>query len=357
MVALAFSHLDIASRLTELSIALPHGEAEKLRRRLNLRDAQRLAAMWEVVFLHALQWVSPFDYEAPLQNGRTPDFALRCEVNGVGYSLVGDVTTISDDGLHDANPVKLFLTEFNRLCVKHGLDPNHFRIDFGQRQSGKFPNTRVVVALPERSDVAPLMRGSVEPYLRQLARAHTPEKTLRVSEAGVDLTLTHVQGQWSQSSGGPSYETPYSLHKNPIAPKLEGKADQMKGAPSEALRLVVVCDGGCKALKRASIGPVSVADIVGHFLRNTDHVDFVLLLSIENREPFRMHSDWVTRPTLLTAPRTLRTPRRTDASHDVVFDLLDKACRQLPKPIINMESVRNIISPGPNGKYSAGIDF
>ena len=341
----------------ELTEALPTGEVAKLRRRLNIPDAQRLAAMWEVIFLHALHKVSPFDYEKELSTGSKPDFALRRVVDGVDYSLVGEITTVSDDGLHDCNPEQLFLTEFGRLCIKHGLDSNHFRIAFGGRQSGDFPNGRVVVALPKRSQIAALMRDRVEPFLSQLARVPAPETVVSVVETEVEFTLTHMPGQWAQSIGVPSYQTPYSLHKNAIAPSLAKKADQLRGAPVDTLRLVVVCDGACMALKRFSIGPISAADIVGHFLRSTKNIDFVLLLSVENRERFQMHSDWVIRPILRTAPRSIETPRRTDAAHDVVFALLDKVCIQLAKPIINMESVRDIISPGPSGKYSVGVKF
>lgn len=72
--------------------------------RLNRRGLDRLAAMWEVVFLQALSEVVKVRHEAALPDGRPPDFAFEFDHGGTQLPVVGDIACVSDSGLDERNP-------------------------------------------------------------------------------------------------------------------------------------------------------------------------------------------------------------------------------------------------------------
>lgn len=59
-----------------------------------------MAAMWEVVILHALSLQSAVATEEPLASGRRPD--VRFDDGRIGFTA--DITCVSDEGLDEANP-------------------------------------------------------------------------------------------------------------------------------------------------------------------------------------------------------------------------------------------------------------
>src|SRR3546814_5052610 len=72
-----FSRRAIQDRLDLLQDVLSYEQHAKLVDRLNLPGRDRLAAMWETVFLQALSQVVAIRHEVELPNGRRPDFEFE----------------------------------------------------------------------------------------------------------------------------------------------------------------------------------------------------------------------------------------------------------------------------------------
>lgn len=78
---------------------------------------------------HSLSRVGTVFHEVPLPGGRKPDISFTYPgENTVGF--IADVTAISDEGLHNANPVQDLSQELVRLAHRVGLIQITFAMTF-----------------------------------------------------------------------------------------------------------------------------------------------------------------------------------------------------------------------------------
>src|SRR5580698_5128543 len=102
-------------RLSELRDVLDGEAVDKLAKRLNRADKDRVAAMWEEVVLHGLSKCGRLQNEVALTSLRRPDILFE---QGA-LRLTADVTAVSDEGLDKDNPYhelsQLIETAKNRL--------------------------------------------------------------------------------------------------------------------------------------------------------------------------------------------------------------------------------------------------
>src|SRR6516165_6123352 len=99
-----FARRAMQRRLNELRGLLGDAAVDSLVARLNQPDNHRLAAVWEVVVLHALSKHGTLGHEVPLPSGRRPDVQFTAS----GLSFIADITATSDEGLHEKNPYREF---------------------------------------------------------------------------------------------------------------------------------------------------------------------------------------------------------------------------------------------------------
>src|ERR1700730_8574969 len=108
-----FSRRAIQERLHALHTVLDPDQGDGLAVRLNTPGGDRLAAMWEVIFLYAFSQVGNLKVEQVLANGKKPDVAFtfpdECSVG-----LVADITAVSDEGLDKENPIQQLSAEIAR---------------------------------------------------------------------------------------------------------------------------------------------------------------------------------------------------------------------------------------------------
>jgi hypothetical protein len=207
---MVFSRRALQERLDALESILTADHHATLIGRLEQPGRDRLAAMWETVLLPALHMVAPFRHESPLADGSRPDFAMRHECNGIAVEIVGDITSVSDRGLHASNPVGLFWSEVVRLSRKYHLDPNHFRYHIESRQEGNFGESRVVLLLPARKDLSTMIKQHIEPFIRGLARETSSKSSFPYTAPGVAFSLFYDKAQRFGGGGHAVYNTPYS---------------------------------------------------------------------------------------------------------------------------------------------------
>lgn len=340
MTTFVFSRRAIQTKLDLLEQILSVEQHSNLIKRLNRPGRERLGAMWEAVFLAALSEVVPIAHEQALADGRQPDFRFAFEHGGRQLTVVGDIGGVSDAGLDMQNPVRDLGDQVTRLARKYQLDPNHFRYDINGEQVGAFPKTRMKLLLPSGSEFQTLVNAVLEPFIQELAQAPPPTADFSHKAPGVDVRIRYDQSQWGAGGGYPSYDVATSLTENPIFRALRAKADQLRAAETDAIRLVILCDADCAAMRHAPLGmgsSFSSRQIATDFLRQTSAVDLVLLVTVEKRNPystglrdFQMRYD-------LTAASPMQS-RSQRINNEVIADLqalLEKAIRTLPKPMID----------------------
>lgn len=333
-----FSRRAIQDKLDLLEDVLSPEQHAKLVDRLNRTGRERLAAMWETVFLQALSQVAAIRHEVALPSGRQPDFGFEFDHENTRLAVVGDIASVSDIGLDKQNPFRELGDEVSRLARKYQLDPNHFRYDVAGEQLGKWPKLRMKLLLPTGEAFTKLIKNIVEPFVRELAQSPRAIAEFKHEAPGVRLSLRYDQSQWSSGGGHPCYDVAMSLTENPIYRALRAKADQLRAAPDDAIRIIILCDGDCATMRKSVFAGTgsnfSARQIATEFLRKTSAVDLVLLATIEKRNPYELRlRDYVMSYDLTAAPPHARSLRVTNDIIEAVRLLLNRSIREIPTPM------------------------
>jgi hypothetical protein len=341
--------------LNELAKTLDNESLQKLADRLNRPYDGRLPAMWELVFLRGLAAAGPLRHETAQSNGRRPDFELSLSSGTHSLTVIGDICTVSDSGLDDKNPVELLSTEITRLAKKFGLNPNHFRYDVHGSRAGAYKTGRMALALPAKPQLQAIIKQRVEPFIGNLVQEPRASAAFEYNDGETVFTVGYDQAQRYAGGGHLSYDVAVSLTNNPIFKALKAKAAQLRGAPEDAIRLIILCDGDCGTMrsKHTSSMSFSARAIAEDFLRQNRSVDLVLLVSVTSSG-----YDWSSRGELLmhyelVAARSGPRPARlSNAAFETVRAALECAVATLPQPVLEpINAARRCLENG----YGLGL--
>jgi len=240
--------------------------------------------MWEVVVLKSLSTLGTLRHEVELSSGRRPDFELQSIVGNSATLIVGDVATVSDAGLDDRNPVGTLRNEITRLARKHRLEANHFqyRIE-GGRTGVAGRSSRVQLSLPQKQELREIIRVDVEPFIRDISQQSKNVASYVHNVGDVKFTIQYDNARRYMMGGHPSYTVALSLSNNPLANALAAKIKQLRRAPQSAIRVVVLCDGGCDIMTSDAHTPETFdrREIVRDVLRQSSVLDLVVLVSVK----------------------------------------------------------------------------
>lgn len=267
-----FSRRYIQECLDRLSGSLTKTQINNLVARLNKKSDDRLSAMWEAVMLDVFSGFPKFRHEEPLTDGRKPDF--QCELPKSGALIVGDITSVSDKGYHEENPVDFFLRELERVAKKHGSDLSQFHVQVDGLEEGSYDRRKVKLLLPEGNRRAEFFKNELEPYIKERLRTKDYGHKQLFQSEGSSIEIEFAPKSNLASWGHPSYTTVLNIDRNPIWNRLKDKAEQLKNAPEGAVRLVLLCDGGSEAMRTGS------EEIVCEYLRRHSSIDLVLMFTI-----------------------------------------------------------------------------
>ncbi len=338
MTTFVFSRRAIQGRLDLLEHVLSPEQHAVLVNRLNRPGRDRLAAMWEAVFLQALSRVAAIHHEVALPSGRKPDFGFEFDHGDARLEVVGDIACVSDIGLDKKNPNRGLGEEVSRLARKYRLDPNHFRYYVAGEQVGKWPKLQMKLLLPTGEVFAKLVKEVVEPFIRSLAQSPRATADFNHETPCARFSLRYDQSQWASGGGHPCYDVAMSLTENPIYRALQPKADQLRAAPQNAIRIIILCDGDCAAMRKSIFAGTgcnfSARQIAEEFLRKTSAVDLVLLATVELRHPQNLRlRDYVMSYNLTAAPPRDHSSRVDGDIIEAVRVLLERSVREIPRPM------------------------
>jgi hypothetical protein len=337
MTQLVFSRRALQQRLVDLESVLSESAHADIIKRLERPGESRLPAMWEVAWLHALSAVTSIGHEVPLPDGSRPDFSLLLDEDAHHVAVVGDITSVSDKGLHAENPVEAFFDAIVAIARKHKVNPDHLQYRIGDRQEGEYPDRRTVLMLPPRRELPAFLKQQVTPWIRQLAKTR-PEQDFRhfLSES-VQVSLGYNTRQEAAHGSHAVYNIPLSPRRNPLYTALSKKSRQLSGAPTDALRVLILCDAGCNALSQTPWASTSLSadQVIQKFLRTSRVLDAVLTVTTEPVERYALHDNrqrlkatWVAR----TTPRFEGAPRALAAMRQLLGNAIGKLPRAMLDP-------------------------
>ncbi len=275
-----FARRALQHRLDELSHVLDKNATTKLASRLNKPGKDRLAAMWEVVTLHALSKLGVLRHEDPLESGRQPDITF----NNGSIFMTADITTVSDEGLHEKNPVRELSELIEKEKTRLGLPIGGLQIKVESKMQRYSRGRKTILRLPEKRRLREFVLDHIIPQLRsQLeAGAQNPSLTIEDESTAIHVSVDPNSSPFS-STAYAAYDIPTIPDRNPLYNALHSKAGQLKGAPG--IVGIIVGDGDSKALAERMSGSDGLTGrtIAEEFLRQHSSVHFVLLISVREK--------------------------------------------------------------------------
>lgn len=339
MTNFVFSRRAIQACINGLARTLDHSQLASLVERLNAKDASRLDAMWEAVFLHGLSQACDLLHERTLPNGRRPDIDWKINKReGDSLSIIADITTVSDEGLEDQNPIKFLSTEIIRLASKLGLPPGSFWSNVRGKTIGQPQKSKIRLMLPEKAAINSFIKNHLEPWFYSVKNNKKEKSIFNCTEENLNLSIIY-DPNWKNGGGSyTSYTVATSKSANPLFNALKGKVKQLNGAPSNAIRAIFVCDGGCELIRQ---GPSAKShytftsrEVAEDFLRQNTSIDFVLLTTVkEHHHPFGFSRTYQMSYELVCAAPNFRSKRVTTHSIDLLEQALNIAFTNTPQPL------------------------
>jgi len=248
--------------LDKLASNLPPERVRKLEGNLAPQTDQTRGAEWEVAIGYALAETGGLE-DFGNENPGHPDFIWTPQEQPV----IVEVTSVSDSGLHDHNPVDKFLEELHRISKKLGVSRlGTLSFDFGSIEHEK----KVTIAIPDKQNQARFFQSmEVRNFFNVIKSKPMEEHVLTFRERGAASMIIYQPGITCSSGHYRSYTVSQTFRHSPIFNALKAKEAQIKKSGQAFPAILFICDNDCDALQPCvsrSMGRVSMRDIVGLFL-------------------------------------------------------------------------------------------
>lgn len=223
---------------------------------------ERISAEWEIAVFHCLAQLGELEF--PEGATRSADVIFKDRITGERLQV--EITAISDRGLHDKNPVEDFSRQINQIV--HGLGETvrgaiDYRIGHIEIDNG------LILGVPARRDMQAFFQSPEFTGFLSRIRAN-PEMTHRFDFEcrGAKSWVAFRPGAQCASGGHIAHEVILDLQRNHIVGRLKKKDAQIRESGRSLPAIVVLCDGGCRAIRSRMNNPGKPRfdDVVNVFL-------------------------------------------------------------------------------------------
>lgn len=321
-----FLRREIQRRIEEAAAFVSADKLEGLVRRLNLNNKQAIEAQWELAWLTAMSRVGDVGYEVSFPSGTSfPDLHFK---QG-SFSFVADVTSASDSGYEEENPVKEFNQAIYQLWRKHRAQGG-FSVKIDSEVVGPYGDARVKLYIPKKSEVHAFIRLHFSDFVRNAVANPEAPSTCSAEFGGRVIAMSYnpKQRPYDHGAGHLSPNVPYSAKRNPVYHALKAKKEQLKKCGFVGLKGIVLCDANCRMLTASNSGSAfSLRDILARFSAGTQSVDFILTVGVEEQ-----NGSWARQSTYRLKPYLHLRDGLNASDKANITRLLKLATRQLPVP-------------------------
>jgi len=350
-----FARRSLQRLLDELKGKVSLEGRTKLAFEMDRQDASALGYEWELVLIYALSRVGSVDYEASFSGGtRRPDISFVSANRAARF--VADVTTISDAGLDEQNPARIFSRSLHKLKRKSGLKGSlQHRIE-AETQGPNYRNRKVRLKLPRISEMDWFLEQHVAPQFQRISDEKLATATFLISEPGIEFTITYNEKDCYSSSSHPSYTAAQSLKRNPVYAALKSKRDQLKKSGAADPLGIFLCDGGCTLLSRPGRQQMQFGldEVIAEFFRQHTSIAFVVVLVFP---PARVHPfEGVVKERRITGQIYSNPRAAVPVVAEAILALINQGFATLPAPTATpMEALNWIDRSAPYEGQSIGI--
>lgn len=279
-----FTRRDIQAAVDHVASSLTEEQTEGLVKRLNGTVAESLAAEWEVVVLSGLAKCGRIIYERSFGGKCCPDIFFQGQKPG-SLEFAADVRAVSDADAHSKNPYNDFCDAIRRFLQKQGHISAGLHIDVGHIAEGAYGKRKLRLTMPQKEEMDSFVETELCHFLSGIARNCHEDDLLNYDKQGIRFSI-HYNGKEKRFSGGShvSYTVPYST-RNPLTNALIEKGAQLAKSGYQGPKGIIICDGGCDALKERSRGESAYGsqEIVERYIREHAYILWVLVLRVDEK--------------------------------------------------------------------------
>jgi hypothetical protein len=289
-------------------------------------EVQRLTTQWEVAVLNGLSKLGRVEQGPILLGNVSLDLLFTWKES---VALI-DITTVSDRGLDEANPVGQLCNELIKKVQEHGLDPEKFTVSVeGNWRELYLGGPKPTLFLPPVNEFDSIIfDAKFQKFLAKLVVL--PQKTsFKVKlHKKADVTISFDPAQQSFSCSHLSYTVPFTTDSNTIHNRLKSKAVQLGKAGFAGWKGIILCDAGCNMLTRQGRRGLDLggADIILAFLNQNPSIAFVIVLSVESDNTHRLSPEHLK----IVGKTYVNGSQRNSAT--LFSQLCQELIAQLPRP-------------------------
>jgi hypothetical protein len=195
-------------------------------KRLNGGDeVQRVTTEWEAVVLNGLSKLGGVDHEPQLPGTTKPDVLFT---HPFGTALM-DITSVSDRGLDQQNPIYKLSDRLAELVRGRGLAPQHFGMQVkGNSRDLRIGGPKPRLSIPRKKDFdTAIFDKGFHRFLDDIQISPGLKRDFSVAKWDVQVTITYDPAQRYFSMNYLAYTVPFSATQNRIYTALEEKANQL----------------------------------------------------------------------------------------------------------------------------------
>lgn len=268
--------------------------------RLNKVSDEYVAAEWEVVLLRAFAKFGKVLHEPPL--GDRPIDLVFESFDGK-LKFAADIAAISDQSLHEKNPIDRFRDELGRRIRKSKITLGRFLFQVGEEQPvaqrGTGRKRRLLLPAINQFSAYVFNQGFTD-YLESIRQNPQQLRNYHVRRASPAINLT-IQYQPGVGRGVGSfshavYTGTTVKDDNPLFNRLKDKADQLRQSGYDGVRGIIVCDRGSRIFNEMlHWSTYKMEEVVGEFFRQNKSVAFVVTIGIKSTSSMfggRFHLDF-----------------------------------------------------------------
>jgi len=259
--------------------------------RLNQVKDDYLATEWEVVLLWIFARFGNIQHEPPL--GRRP-IDLVFDADDGNLHFAADIAAISDEPLHERNPIDPFRDALNKRIEKARIHTGRFIFQVQEEQPIPHRGTgrkRRLLLPPVKEFAAYVFNAAFDEYIKSIRRepSRVHYYPVQHQKPDIDITIEYQPGvgRGAASAVYGSYTSTTVIDNNPLFNALKSKADQLRRSGYDGIRGIIVCDRGSRIFNEMSNwATYRMEDVVHEFLRQNSSVAFVTTMGVRWRNSY-----------------------------------------------------------------------
>ena len=229
-----FSRRVLQRILGENALLLSRQQLENHVHRLNQGDAKdRLATEWEVVILNAFSKRGIVKHEENFGGSSNVDVSFYLEGSNTA-ELIADIRSVSDEGLHNENPVSEFHRQLTHRLRKRGVKNGGIHIEVASLDRIPKRHTKLKLALPKKGEIGDFINKELSAFFHYIASQPSHPHTIVVDRPHVALKITFDPNARFVFSNYPAYTAAYHVENNPVSGALKVRCHNSKSLASRA---------------------------------------------------------------------------------------------------------------------------